>query len=79
MQKYLLQIAEAVESRTQKLEPIAHFIQEVSLAFDEYLKNIISITFNEKGEEIIEYLADLEKEFRGQNETSFFSRFQRPV
>ena len=65
MQKYLVQICEAMESRIHKLEPVNHFIQEVSLAFDEYLRNIVRITFNEKGEEIIEYLADLEKEFRG--------------
>ena len=79
MNKYLVQMCDAIDGKIQRLEPIGNFIQEVSLAFDEYLKNIIRITFNEKGEEIIEYLADLEKEFRGQNETSFFSRFQRPA
>lgn len=66
-----------MEQKIQCLDPISNFIMEVSLAFDEYLKNIISITYNEKGEEIIAYLADLEKEFRGSNERYFFSRFQR--
>lgn len=73
--KKMLQVPDLIDQKIQSLDPISNFIVDVSLAFDEYLKNIIKITFNEKGEEIIAYLADLEQEFRGQ--TDFFIRFQR--
>ena len=70
-------IPDVIDQKIQSLDPVSAFITEVSLTFDEYLKNIISITYNEKGEEIIAYLADLEKEYRGDSGNYFFDRFQK--